>query len=88
MYLSKTTINGDLHVTGNIIADGEVSAGGAGQEGESGDGGAEVISQQLAKGQSTYTITNTIKRSDIAVSLYEWNANNGSWDMCLADISV
>jgi hypothetical protein len=84
----KLHVVGDLYVDGNIIATKEVSAGGAGQEGESGDGGAEVISQQLASGQSTYTITNTIKRSDIAVSLYEWNANNGSWDMCLADISV
>ena len=85
---AKLQVKGDLYVEGNIIATKEVSAGGAGQEGESGAGGAEVISQQLASGQSTYTITNTIKRSDIAVSLYEWNANNGSWDMCLADISV
>lgn len=85
---AKLQIKGDVYVDGNIIATKEVSAGGAGQEGESGDGGAEVLSQQLASGQSTYTITNTIKRSDIAVSLYEWNANNGSWDMCLADISV
>lgn len=85
---AKLQVKGDLYVEGNIIATKEVSAGGAGQEGESGSGGAEVISQQLASGQSTYTITNTIKRSDIAVSLYEWNANNGSWDMCLADISV
>lgn len=81
-------ITGNLHVDGNIIATKEISAGGVGEEGESGDGGAEVLAQQLAKGQSTYSITNTIGRSDIAVSLYEWNANNSSWDMCLADISV
>ena len=83
-----TTIYGDLYVDGNIIATKEVAAGGAGQEGESGDGGAEVIDKELAKGQSSYTIPNTIGRSAVAVSLYEWNANNGSWDMCLADISV
>lgn len=83
------TIKGDLVVEGNIIGKKEVSAGGAGQEGESGaGGGAEVISQTLASGASSYTITNTIKRSDIAVSLYEWNASGNSWDMCLADISV
>lgn len=86
---SAVTIKGDLVVEGNIIGKKEVSAGGAGQEGESGaGGGAEVISQTLTKGASSYTITNTIKRSDIAVSLYEWNASGNSWDMCLADISV
>lgn len=84
----KLHVVGDLYVEGNIIATKEVSAGGAGQEGESGDGGAEVIDKELAKGQSSYTIPNTIGRSAVAVSLYEWNANNGSWDMCLADISV
>ena len=85
-----THIKGDLIVDGNIVGKKEVSAGGAGQEGESGDGGAEVISQPLAKGQSTYTITNTIKRSDIAVSLYEANVINGQtiWSLCLADIEV
>lgn len=87
---AKLQVKGDLYVDGNIIATKEVSAGGAGQEGESGDGGAEVISQQLAKGQSTYTITNTIKRSDIAVSLYEETVINSQtiWSLCLADIEV
>ena len=87
---AKLQIKGDVYVDGNIIATKEVAAGGAGQEGESGDGGAEVISQPLAKGQSTYTITNTIKRSDIAVSLYEANVINGQtiWSLCLADIEV
>lgn len=87
---AKLQIKGDLYVDGNIIATKEVSAGGAGQEGESGDGGAEVISQQLASGQSTYTITNTIKRSDIAVSLYEETVINSQtiWSLCLADIEV
>lgn len=85
---AKLQIKGDVYVDGNIIATKEVSAGGAGQEGESGDGGAEVIDKELAKGQSSYTIPNTIGRSAVAVSLYEWNANNSSWDMCLADISV
>lgn len=86
---AKLQVKGDLYVEGNIIATKEVSAGGAGQEGESGaGGGAEVISQTLSKGASSYNITNTIKRSDIAVSLYEWNASGNSWDMCLADISV
>lgn len=86
----KLHVVGDLYVDGNIIATKEVSAGGAGQEGESGDGGAEVISQPLAKGQSTYTITNTIKRSDIAVSLYEETVINSQtiWSLCLADIEV
>lgn len=85
---STLSVDGNTHIKGNLIVDGEVSAGGAGQEGESGDGGAEVIDKELAKGQSSYTIPNTIGRSAVAVSLYEWNANNGSWDMCLADIAV
>ena len=80
--------SGNVHIKGDLVVDGEVSAGGAGEEGASGSGGAEVLTQTLTSGGQTYTIPNTIARTDIAVSLYEWNGTGNSWDMCLADISV
>lgn len=86
-----TTIKGDLKVTGNIIATGEVSAGGAAEEGGTSTGGGDGLERKcddIPTGKTEHTFNHTLATTDVSVSLYEWNANNQSWDMCLADIEV
>lgn len=83
-------IEGDLHVTGNIIADGEVSAGGAGEEGSgsSSGGGGAFYSETFSAGISVKTITHGLGTEDIVVSIYEKNPTSGKWDMVLTDIEI
>ena len=85
-----TTINGDLRVKGNIIADGEVAAGGAGTEGSGGSAGGSgnIVSLPLERGRNSYDITHGLDTWDVMVSIYEQNANDGSWDMILTDVKI
>ena len=88
-------INGDLIVRGNVIAEKEVSAGGAGSEmdGESGGSGGGASSlfytREISRGTTTIAINHGLKTSDIVVCLYEQdNLNTSQWNMCLTDIEI
>lgn len=79
---------GDLHVTGNIIADGEVSVGGAAEEGgNAGGGGAEKVTATIEVGLKFKEISHTLG-DNVIVQVYEWNANGQTWDMVLTDVET
>ena len=92
MKLTKdeTTINGDLRVTGNIIAEKEVSAGGAGEEGSGGSssGSGAFYSETIAVSTSSKSIAHGLGTEDIVVSIYEKNNASGKWEMVLTDIEI
>lgn len=85
----NTTIAGDLHVTGNIIADGEVSAGGAGEEGDTGTGtgggDALIYSQEFTPTTTSITITHNLSATK-GVIVQVWEKNGNYWDMVLVDV--
>lgn len=87
--LTDTTITGDLHVTGNIIADGEVSAGGAGEEGDTGTGtgggDALIYSQEFTPTTTSITITHNLSATK-GVIVQVWEKNGNYWDMVLVDV--
>lgn len=88
---NKATFNGDLHVTGNIIADGEVSAGGASEEGSAGSGsGASIYATSIAKSQTSVTINHGLNTRDVVISIYEKDSESTSevWNMILTDIEI
>lgn len=83
-----TEIIGNLHVTGNIIADGEVSAGGAGEEGETeGTGNASAWAQTFTPTNTTMPFEHNRATTDVIVQVYEKN-DGGSWDMILVDVEI
>ena len=85
----NATINGDLHVTGNIIADKEVSAGGASEEGgSSSGGGGNMVAQTLTKGRDSYSVSHNLDTKDVIVCIYEKDGNSDRWDMILTDIEI
>lgn len=84
----KTTISGDLHVTGNIVATGEVSAGGAGAEGSGSGGGASVHQEVFTPTSTTVGINHNLGTEDIIITLYEWDSTISRWSMCLTDIEI
>jgi hypothetical protein len=84
----NTTIGGDLHVTGNIIADGEVSAGGAAEEGGNAGGGGAFHSESIAVGATQTTIAHGLGTDDIVVSIYEKDGVSGRWSIILTDVEI
>ena len=82
--------NGNLHVKGNIIADGEVSAGGAGEEGggSSSGGGGAFHSANIAVGATQTTIAHGLGTDDIVVSIYEKDGVSGRWSIILTDVEI
>lgn len=86
---SGVEINGDLHVTGNIIADGEVSAGGAAEEGStSGSGAGAFHSESIGVGATQTTIAHGLGTDDIVVSIYEKDGVSGRWSIILTDVEI
>lgn len=88
---SKATFNGDLYVKGNIIADGEVSVGGAGEEGTGGSGsGASIYATSIAKSKTSVTINHGLNTRDVVISIYEKDSESTSevWNMILTDIEI
>lgn len=84
----NTTINGDLHVTGNIVADKEVSAGGAGEEGGSSSGGSGAFdTTTLTKGQSSYNVAHNLGTDNVIICIYE-KSTSGTWEMILTDVEI
>ena len=85
---NEATFNGDLHVKGNIIADGEVSAGGAGEEGETeSTGNASAWAQTFTPTNTTMPFEHNRATTDVIVQVYEKN-DGGSWDMILVDVEI
>ena len=88
----NTTINGDLHVTGNIIADKEVSAGGAAEEsGEGGGGtggGVEPYVFTFTPSTTTVSVNHNISSEDVIVQVYEKDTTSGKWSVVLVDIEI
>lgn len=83
------TDDGDLHVKGNIIADGEVSAGGVGEEGSAGAGsGSQMYATTIAEGTTTKDIAHGLATDDIVISIYEKDSTSGLWNMVLTDIEI
>lgn len=83
-----TTISGNLHVTGNIIADGEVSAGGAGAEGSGSGGGASVHQEVFTPSTTTVGINHNLGTEDVIITLYEKDSSSSRWSVCLTDIEI
>lgn len=83
---------GDLHVTGNIIADKEVSAGGAAEEsGEGGGGtggGVEPYVFTFTPSTTTVSVNHNISSEDVIVQVYEKDATSGKWSVILVDIEI
>lgn len=87
---SDTTVNGDLHVKGNIIADKEVSAGGAGEEGTGGGGSGALMWQEefTPSASNSIPIAHGLGTENVVISLYEQDSESGRWVMCLTDIEI
>jgi hypothetical protein len=85
---SETEINGDLHVTGNLIVEGEISGGGRAEEGGTiGGDGAEKVTATIEVGLKFKEISHTLG-DNVIVQVYEWNANGQTWDMVLTDVET
>lgn len=83
-----TIIDGNLHVKGNIVADKEVSAGGAGEEGGSSSGGSGAFdTTTLTKGQSSYNVAHNLGTDNVIICIYE-KSTSGTWEMILTDVEI
>ena len=84
---SKTaTINGDLKVTGNIIADGQVSSGGvaeAGTGGATGGSGLDRVVFTIPKDSTSFSCEHNLGTRDISVTIYE---EGNDYQQVLADV--
>lgn len=76
-------VDGNLYTTGTNASGGKADA----QQGGTG-GNAEVHEYEFLAGQSTYTELNPKGSRNVIVQIYEWNANDNTWDMILTDVSV
>lgn len=77
-----------LKVDKNIYSDGEVSAGGAGEEGETeSTGNASAWAQTFVPTNTTMPFEHNRATTDVIVQVYEKN-DGGSWDMILVDVEI
>lgn len=83
----QATVYGDLKVEGKIVANGEVSAGGAGAEGAATSGSA-VYAETIGRNVTSKTIEHKLGSEDVIVCLYEKDSVSGKWNMCLTDIEI
>lgn len=96
LQITKATkridINGDLYVSGNIIATKGVSAGGAAEEsGEGGGGtggGVEPYVFTFTPSTTTVSVNHNISSEDVIVQVYEKDATSGKWSVVLVDIEI
>lgn len=85
----KTTISNDTRITGNLVVDGQISWGGpAKEEDPIVSTGIDVLVEYIEVGATTKSIPNKFVSEDLQITLYEWDATDNSWNMCLADIAV
>lgn len=67
-------VKGDLHVTGNIIADGQVSSGGVAEEGTGGavgGSGLERVVFTIPANTTTFDCVHNLGTREISVAIYE-----------------
>lgn len=77
-----------LKVDKSIYSDGEVSAGGAGEEGETeSTGNASAWAQTFTPTNTTMPFEHNRATTDVIVQVYEKN-DGGSWDMILVDVEI
>ena len=77
----------DFHIH-TIYSDGEVSAGGAGEEGETeSTGNASAWAQTFTPTNTTMPFEHNRATTDVIVQVYEKN-DGGSWDMILVDVEI
>ena len=75
--------NGNVHITGNLVVDGQISAGGSGKK------WSQTFSLTNFDSQTkTATFAHNLAEEDVIVNLYEKNLNNGKWEQIMADVSL
>lgn len=79
-----------VHITGNLIVDGEVSAGGAGaEEGTSGGGGSvDFHSEKFMPSTSTLKEVNHNLGKDVIVQVYEEGTVSDTWNLVMVDVEI
>lgn len=76
----------DVHIKGNLIVDGEVSAGGAGaEEGTSGSGSAEGVSEIFTPTSTSMAFDHNLGE-DVIVQVYEKSGN--VWNLVIVDVEI
>lgn len=86
MLHQHTTINGDLKVTGNIIADGQISSGGvaeAGTGGATGGSGLERVTFTIPANTTSFSCEHNLATKEISVSIYE---DGNDYQQVLTDV--
>ena len=86
--IGTTDPQAKLHVAGDLIVDGQISWGGAAEEGATSASGVDCEEIFIAVGTTSATYVNPIGGTKVQMTLYEYNSNGGTWDICLADIAV
>lgn len=86
----KLDVQGDTHITGNLIVDGEVSAGGAGaEESTSGSGGSvDFHSEDFTPSTSTTYQVNHNLGKKVIVQVYEQGATSETWNLVMVDVEI
>lgn len=75
-----------IHIVGNLIVDGEISAGGAGtEEGTSGSGSAEGVSEIFTPTSTSMAFDHNLGE-DVIVQVYE--KNNSVWNLVMVDVEI
>lgn len=76
----------DVRIKGNLIVDGEVSAGGAGaEESTSGSGSAEGVSEIFTPTSTSMAFDHNLGE-DVIVQVYEKSGN--VWNMVMVDVEI
>lgn len=78
-----------IKVDGNLFTTGTNASGGKADAQQGGTGGnAEVYEYTLDWGTDHYEIINPKGSTNVIVQVYEWNDNDGAWDIIQTDVSV
>ena len=90
-FADSVVINGDLRVTGNIIAEKQVSAKGKGKEAPaSGGGGGLFYATTIGTGITTTSIAHNLGTENVIISIYEKLTISGEvvWNQIWTDIEI
>lgn len=79
---------GNFHISGNLIVEGEISGGGRAEEGGTIGGGGAFHSESIAVGATQTTIAHGLGTDDIVVSIYEKDGVSGRWSIILTDVEI
>ena len=87
----STTINGDLRVTGNIIAEKQVSAKGKAKEAPASGGGAGLFyATTIGEGTTSTSIAHNLGTENVIICIYEKSTISGEvvWNQILTDVEI